>query len=371
MRITSKMMTGSITENLYRQAEQLLKSQKTVATGKRIQRASDDPVGLGKVLDYRRSLAGIEQYQQNVINGKMRLKTNETILDDGSALLNSAVNVAVNAASGPFDTRPTLAEEVRNLRRQLVQLANSKIGRNSLYAGHQTGVAPYSHRIEIAGGTPGTIEFGLAASATDVSIEIRDAAGTIVQTLAQGDGTTPGSGGTAGTNSIAWNGPAGEYSFTVTARSAGIPVVDYETYNGDSGDIRLIIGDRTNMVINADGDETFGDMFERLAQLQQALQNPDPVAGTSEALAAVDPLKKAAERLEHVRAKGAVMFKHLELTEDRYAGLKLNVEDMLEKVENVDMATAIVALQKIEADYQTTLATAARVLQPSLINFLR
>jgi flagellar hook-associated protein 3 FlgL len=79
MRITSKMMTGNIAENLYRQAEQILKSQKAVATGKRIQRVSDDPVGLGKVLDYRRSLANIEQYQQNVIRGKMRLKMNGTL----------------------------------------------------------------------------------------------------------------------------------------------------------------------------------------------------------------------------------------------------------------------------------------------------
>jgi flagellar hook-associated protein 3 FlgL len=44
---------------------------------------------------------------------------------------------------------------------------------------------------------------------------------------------------------------------------------------------------------------------------------------------------------------------------------------MLEKTENVDMATAIVELQKFETDYQTTLATAARVLQPSLIDFLK
>ena len=137
--------------------------------------------------------------------------------------------------------RPILAEEVRNLRLQLVQLANSKIGDTYLYAGHQTDVAPYSHQIEIAGGAPGAVEFGLAADATDVTVEIRDAAGALVQTLTQGDGSTPGSGGTAGTNSIAWSGPDGEYSFTVTAGSAGTEVVDYETYNGDSGDIRLIL----------------------------------------------------------------------------------------------------------------------------------
>lgn len=370
MRVTSNMMTGGIAENLHRQAEQLLKSQKTVATGKRIQRASDDPAGMGEVLAYRRSLANIEQYQQNVARGKMRLELNETVLDDASGLLNSAARIAAEASTGPLDTRPVLAQEVQNLRLQLVQLANSKTGDTYLYAGHQTDAAPYSHRFEVAGGAPGTITFGLAADATDVRVDIHDATGALVQTLTQGDGFTTGSGGTAGTNSIAWNGPDGDYSFTVSAGSAGTPVVAYETYNGDSGDIRLILGDRTNIVINADGGETFGDMFERLAQLQQALQDPDPVAGTAAAAATVDPLNLAADRLERVRAEGAVTFKHLELTEDRYAGLKLNIEDMLEKTEKVDLATAIVTLQKFESDYQTTLATAARVLQPSLIDFL-
>ena len=66
MRITSKMMTGSIAENLYRQAEQILRSQKAVATGKRIQRVSDDPVGLGKVLAYRRAADNILSLGQDI-----------------------------------------------------------------------------------------------------------------------------------------------------------------------------------------------------------------------------------------------------------------------------------------------------------------
>ena len=59
------------------------------------------------------------------------------------------------------------------------------------------------------------------------------------------------------------------------------------------------------------------------------------------------------------------------MTEDRYAAFKLKNEDMLEKTENVDMATAIVELQTLQTAYETSLATAARVLQPTLLDFLR
>ena len=379
MRITSQMMTNNVATNLFRQAEEILGAQKRVASGKRIQRISDDPVAMAKVLDYRRTLATIEQYQQNVERGKMRLEMSETILNDASGLINTAVNIAVEASTGPIDTRPVLADEVKNIRLQLKQLANSKLGDSHLYAGHKTDIAPYSHGIEITGGVYDDIEFGLAADATDVTIEIRDAAGAVVRSLTMGDGVTPGSGGNAGINSVAWDGldsggaalVDGIYSFTVTAGDAGVGVVDYETYNGDTGDIRLVVGDQMSVIINADGEETFGDLFLRLGQLQQALQNPDPVAGTAQANAVVDPLDQAAKRLENIRAEGAVMFKHLELTEDRYAAFKLKNEDMLEKTENVDMATAIVELQTLQTAYETSLATAARVLQPTLLDFLR
>ena len=379
MRISSKMMTTNVATNLFRQAGEILGAQKRVASGKRIQRISDDPVAMAKVLDYRRTLATIEQYQQNVDRGKMRLEMSETILNNASELVNSAFNIAVEAATGPLDTRPVLADEVQNIRLQLTQLANSKLGDSHLYAGHKTDIAPYSHSFEITGGVPGDVEFGLAADATDVTIEIRNAAGAVVRSLSMGNGVTPGSGGAAGPNTVAWDGldsggaalAGGIYSFTVTASDAGVGVVDYATYNGDTGDIRLVVGDQTSVIINADGEETFGDLFLRLSQLQQALQNPDPVAGTAQASAVVNPLDQAAKRLENIRSEGAVMFKHLELTEDRYAAFKLKNEDMLEKTENVDMATAIVELQTLQTAYETSLATAARVLQPTLLDFLR
>ena len=379
MRVTSRMMTTNVATNLFKQAEQILNAQKKVASGKRIQRISDDPVGMAKVLDYRRTLATIEQYQQNVDRGKMRLEMSETILNDASGLVNTAVNIAVEASTGPIDTRPVLAEEVKNLRLQLKQLANSKMGDSHLYAGHKTDIPPYSNSIEITGGVHGNVEFGLAADATDVTIDIRNASGAVVRTITLGDGVTPGSGGVAGTNSVVWDGndsggaalPDGVYSFTVAALDAGVEVVEYETYNGDNGDIRLVVGDQMSVIINADGNETFGDVFFRLGQLQHALQNPDPIAGTAQANAVLGPLNQAAQRLEDIRAEGAVMFKHLEMTEDRYAAFKLKNEDMLEKTENVDMATAIVELQSLQTAYETSLATAARVLQPTLLDFLR
>ena len=378
MRVTNKMMTDNIAVNLSKQLQRLYEKQKMVSSGKKIHDTSDDPIAAGKVLDYRKTLASIEQYRHNISLGKTRLELSETVLDETYEQLNTAINLATDEASGNLDTRPTTLEEIIALRDQIVHMANSKLGDTYLYSGHQTDMVPFSHQAEINGAVPGDIVFGLATDATDALIEIKDATDTVVRTISLGDGITPGSGGTNGTNTVAWNGldsgggalPDGIYTFSLTASNAGLQVVDYATYNGDNGEFRVIVGDNLDVSITADGDTIFTDIFYRLSQVQQGLQNPDPTAGNAQILATLNPLDIAHNQLKTIRAEGAVKYGYLETTESQYSKLTLNVEDMLSTAEDIDVTKAIVELQRIETAYETYLAAIARILQPSLINFL-
>jgi flagellar hook-associated protein 3 FlgL len=378
MRITNKMMIDNVAVNLSKQTQQLFEKQKAIATGKRINRISDDPIAAGKVMDYRKTLTSIEQYTKNIALGKTRLEFSEIVLDEAYDLLNTAVNLAINESSGTLDTRSMSTEEIRSLHDQIVHLANSKLGDNYLFAGHQTDTVPFSNRIEISGAVPGDIVFGLAADATDAIIEIKDATDTLVRTINLGDGITPGSGGTAATNTVVWDGrdsggtmlSDGVYTFTVAASNAGLEVVDYYTYNGDSGEFRIILGDNLDLRVEADGNSTFNDIFYRLSQLQQGLQNPNLSAGSAQISAVVDPLNTAHDQIKNIRAERSAKFKHLEVTEGQYAKLKMNLQSMLSVTEDVDITQAIVELQSLETVYETYLAAAARIIQPSLINFL-
>ncbi|MBW1911247.1 MAG: hypothetical protein JRJ11_17200, partial [Deltaproteobacteria bacterium] len=204
-----------------------------------------------------------------------------------------------------------------------------------------------------------------------VTIKIYNSAGEVVRTL------TPGGGG-AGTNTVTWDGdddggapcPDGRYTFTVDALdAAGDPVVDYVTYHGTNDDFRLIIGENVGISINADGNEIFADVFKTLGQLQAALEAPDYDPNAVSAL--IDPLNDAISQIRKVRAEGAATHTRMELTENQLAGFRLKVEDMLSDTEAADMARAIVELQAQEAAYEIALAVAAKIIQPSLINFLR
>nr|NIW49942.1 flagellar biosynthesis protein FlgL [Gammaproteobacteria bacterium] len=62
MRVTNNTMIQSIVRYLTRQNEAIFDRQNIIASGKKINKPSDDPLGMGRVLSYRQSIATIEQY---------------------------------------------------------------------------------------------------------------------------------------------------------------------------------------------------------------------------------------------------------------------------------------------------------------------
>ena len=385
MRITHNMMSSSIILHLQRQSRQLFNVQTELATQKRLNRPSDDPAGMGRVLDYRSRMAAIEQYLDNIDHGRILVETNSLTLDLIDEFIDMAREIAQIHGSDDSSAaaRQLAAEEVKNLYQQIVQLANSKSGSDYIFSGHQTDTPSFAHAVELDGGTPQDIIFGLSADATDVTIEIRDANNTVVRTINLGDGVTPGSGGLDGINTLAWNGlddggvllPDGQYSFTITASDAGDSVKDYVTYNGDDGQLAVIVGENMEINLDMDGRNFFSpaggvDLFETMADLVAALENPDPVAGTSQILATIEQLQAARVQLRNKHAEYGFKFYRLEHSENHWNGIIANLEMNIGKIENADVTKAAVELQSLELAYQSTIATAARIIQPGLLNFL-
>ncbi|MGD9411950.1 MAG: flagellar hook-associated protein FlgL [Desulfobacterales bacterium] len=144
MRVTNNMMTDSLVRYLTAQNEALYERQTIIASQKRINRPSDDPLGMGKVLDYRQTLSSIEQYETNIQSGQERLEITEITLDLVDELLQGVRAIAMSEAGGTTESRQLTAEEVKNLFDQVLDLANSKHNGNYMFSGYQTQTAPFS-----------------------------------------------------------------------------------------------------------------------------------------------------------------------------------------------------------------------------------
>jgi flagellar hook-associated protein 3 FlgL len=140
MRVSSRMLAENIKLNLMQQTKQILQTERRLVTGKKINKPSDDPAGMNRVLDYRKSIDKIEQYDLNIKEAKTRIEYSETIFESISDLIKEAKNIASNTSE---DRGNTLADNIATIREQILQHANSKLGDNYIFGGFQTATTPF------------------------------------------------------------------------------------------------------------------------------------------------------------------------------------------------------------------------------------
>jgi flagellar hook-associated protein 3 FlgL len=150
------------------------------------------------------------------------------------------------------------------------------------------------------------------------------------------------------------------------------------TYNGDDGQVRIVVAENVEVKIDADGRNIFQNaasggvnVFDELKNLIDGLENPDIVAGSAQIEATVSPLYDAREQISNKRTEYGPALYRLQATEEYWENLRPKVEDAMATTEAADVTRAVLELKNLEIAYETTLATAARIIQPNLMDFLR
>jgi len=145
MRITAKMIQGRVLRNLQQSKERLMASQERIATQKNIGKPSDDPIGLVRIMGYRRDLHKLDQTLRNAGNASTTLNQMDSALQNVSDLI---LDVRVKAGSMSSDTmnaedRQAMADEIQYVIDDVLQEANTKLGSRYLFSGHRILTQPY------------------------------------------------------------------------------------------------------------------------------------------------------------------------------------------------------------------------------------
>lgn len=143
------------------------------------------------------------------------------------------------------------------------------------------------------------------------------------------------------------------------------------TYVGTLGDVNRRIADGVVVKVDVDGPTVFGNgatsVFAELDALSTALRAGDQ-AGISSSIAA---LNSRLDTVTSARTAAGTRFQRLEQAELAAADAELSLKNHLSTVENADLAQSAVELQLQEVAYQAALSATSRVIQPSLLDFLR
>jgi flagellar hook-associated protein 3 FlgL len=143
-------------------------------------------------------------------------------------------------------------------------------------------------------------------------------------------------------------------------------------YLGDSGTIVRTVGDGVSVQVNLPGTQVFGpagsDLFRVLDDIRNQIST-----GNTEHLLDVDlaDLDKAFVRLQDSQALVGARYHQVEAMSDRADAAQLDATNRLSSVESIDLPKTVMDLQLQEVAYQAALGAASRVLQPSLVDFLK
>jgi flagellar hook-associated protein 3 FlgL len=147
MRISTGYQFESYSSQIASSEARMFEAQKRVSTGKRINVASDDPIGTRTVLNYRTLQSANTQYADNLKMAKGFLGFTEESLGETSDVMRQAYQFAVRGANTATDQvgRQGMVAEVTDLQKRLVELANSRGPSGSyIYAGQAIDQKPYT-----------------------------------------------------------------------------------------------------------------------------------------------------------------------------------------------------------------------------------
>ncbi len=148
------------------------------------------------------------------------------------------------------------------------------------------------------------------------------------------------------------------------------PATKVVTFVGDRNDVVRTVGDDTTVKVNTPGPSAFetagGDLFAILQTTITAMRDTPDQLGTS-----LEQIDAVQSQMLSALADVGTRYGRVEDALSTLGTTEITNKTALSEVENVDIAKAIVDLQMQEVAYQSALGATARVLQPSLLDFLR
>lgn len=323
MRITNRMLTQSVINNANKNLQKMDFYQKQIASGKKINRPSDDTIATGQLLSAKSALKAQEQYNRNMEDATGWLDTSDVALSQANDVLQKARDLAVTGATGTTtpESMAALAYMADGLVGEMVQIANTNYAGRYIFGGGKSYPAPFAIESQEDGKIV-AVQFG-SDNWEESSPE------DIAQKLDQ------------------------IYSHKIDVE-AGVTI-----------DISC---GRMTFHTDAEGNNNKPNaVFEKLIELRTALDSGDQDSVGS----LIEDFDKLLDNVISERAVVGAKVNRMATALKRASAYELNLTKLVSKLEDTDYGLASISYSAQKVVYEASLAVGAKIIQPSLIDFLR
>jgi flagellar hook-associated protein 3 FlgL len=296
LRVTPGMIHDQMLRNLNNNMNRMSDTQMQMTTGRKINKPSDDPVGITYALRYRSELSMNDQYQRNITSAQSSVEHLDNVLGQVNDLIQRAKELTVQGANGtnPLEARQAIAKELDQIYQQLVSTGNEQLNGKYIFNGEKTQTPPYD---------PAT------AGTTDT-----DNQNTMLQ-------VAPG-------------------------------VVIASSMTGNE-----VFGSSTDT----------DNLFTVMKNISNAMNANNGPAAT----ALIGQLDSRFNKLMGIRSEIGARANRIDMLDNRNKDMDVTLNSLSGKTEDADMAQTITQLQQQQNVYQASLSVGAKIIQPSLVDYLK
>ena len=311
MRATQTTTYRSLQAFLDRTSDKLQTLQLQAATGKKLNRPSDDPTAISPVLSARTQIQKSDRYIETIEAGLDRIDGMDGYLDSIESTLIRTHEITVAVGNGTLNANDllTYADEIAHLRDTLQDDANAQIDGKYLFAGFSEKTKPFTANPNYP---------------------------------------------TTESNPLTYNGDNGLIEFEISPN---------ELVNVNLTGNAVFLGD-------ADGDGATDpgavDIFAVLTTIEEALRANDPATANAQ----LADVETAENQVRSHRSLKGNLGRRLETAREHMEQIRVDMEEYRARFEDADILETISELQQQEQSFEAALNVTGRVSELSILDYI-
>jgi flagellar hook-associated protein 3 len=405
VRVTNKMLSNNYLSDMNTNLQNLKTLQQQMSTGKNFSKPSDDPFNVARSMQMHSQINANTQYNKNITNVINYMDTADTALGQLGNVFQSVREKLVSAGNAAYgsDERQKIKDEINQRVGQVAQILNTSFDGEYIFGGTRgsqkpveasSGLVTNSSSGKGSGSVTGKFT-GTSEKSYDVKIAV-DGSGVVSATSSDGTSLSANKGsdgsysidlGDGLTLKVTNPSDKDEFTFssnivqntqlvfTASENSEGFNNISSKRkteisqgvlidYNVGASDIIKFDGK------DKDGNNTSYDIRTILSNITNHLDSKDSADTsklTNEDLTALDA---AMSQILKVRSEVGAKQNRMESAKDQNEQAKLDMTDILSKTEDIDITEKTMEYANMQTVYLAALQTSAKVLQPTLMDYM-
>ncbi|WP_142414791.1 flagellar hook-associated protein FlgL [Hathewaya massiliensis] len=327
MRITNKMLSNNFLRDMNVNLRNLSKLQEQRTSGKEFKRPSDDPFRVARSMQLHTEQAINEQYKKNITDTINWLDVTDTSLKQASGVLDRIHQLVISAGNAAYGEteRGAVKDEINQKVSELSQILNANFDGKYVFGGTRVTSKPLE-TTEVDGNK--VLNYSKRGGGTLDPTADKEEYAMIREKL----------------KTEISQGVILDYNVTATE------IMKFKKKDGTDGDLMVVLKNITDHLDSKPDEKT----------AKEALLGTD-----------LQDIKDAMENILKIRSEVGAKQNRTDSAKEKNVDQTLSLKAILSETEDIDITEKTMEFAIAQTVYVASLQTSAKVLQPSLMDYLR